>query len=183
MNYERDVESGRQLLHMASRAELESSAAYWELAELTFKVTESGVTGKQWASDIGCSPTRVSLLRAVWSRFGDRRNAIRFTDAIQACHNPKEAEQLVVEAAELGLSVSGLRQRKLKGTTKVASVRNMEAVLRNLVSARACVLRALDAVNAGRIPDDADAARDVTEEIVQTASELVKALRPLKVAK
>jgi hypothetical protein len=150
------------------------------LAELTFKVTESGVTGRRWASDIGCSPTRVSLLRAVWSRFGSRKNAVRFTDAIQACHNPKEAEQLIEEAAELGLSVSGLRQRKLKGTTKVPSQRKAEAVLRNVVSARACVLRALDAVKAGRTPDDAEAVRDVTEEIVQAADELVKALRPMR---
>jgi len=183
VNYQRDVEVGRNLLQTAARAELESSACYWELASLTYHVTESGTTGRQWASDIGCSPTRVSLLRAVWRRFGDRRNAIRFTDAIQACHNPRTAEQLIVEAAELGLSVSGLRQRKLQGTTKVASVRNMEPVLRNVVSARASVLRALDAMKAGQSPEDPEAVRDVAEEIVHTARELVAALRPLKLAK
>jgi hypothetical protein len=180
MNYQRDVEVGRNLLQTASRTELESSACYWELASLTYRVTESGVTGQQWARDIGCSPTRVSLLRAVWRRFGDRRNAIRFTDTVQACHNPKEAEQLIAEAAELGLSVSGLRQRRLKGTTQVPSQRKAEAVLRNVVSARACVLRALDAVKAGRTPDDAEAVRSVTEEIQQAADELVKALRPMR---
>jgi hypothetical protein len=99
---------------------------------------------------------------------------------VQACHNPKEAEQLIAEAAELGLSVSGLRQRRLKGTTQVPSQRKAEAVLRNVVSARACVLRALDAVKAGRTPDDAESVRSVTEEIQQAADELVKALRPMR---
>jgi hypothetical protein len=40
VSYERDVESGRTLLQTASRAELESSGAYWALAELTYRVTE-----------------------------------------------------------------------------------------------------------------------------------------------
>jgi hypothetical protein len=177
MNYAQQVESGRQLLHMASRAELESSAAYWELAELTYRVTESGVTGRRWAKDIGCSPARVSLLRAVWRRFGDRRNAIRFTDAVQACHNPKEAEQLIVEAQALGLSVSGLRQRKLKGTTRVPSQRIQDPILKNVVASRSAILRALDAVSAGRLPEDSEAVRDVVEEIRDHAGELFSALR------
>jgi hypothetical protein len=180
MNYQRDVEVGRNLLQTASRTELESSACYWELASLTYRVTSAGISGRRWAADLGCSPTRVSLLRSVWSRFGSRKNAVRFTDAIQACHDPRTAEQFIVEAAELGLSVSGLRQRKLKGTTRVPSQRKPEPVLRNLVSARACVLRALDAVKAGRTPEDAEAVRDVAEEIVQAADDLVKALRPMR---
>jgi hypothetical protein len=177
VNYARDVEVGRQLLQMASRAELESSASYWELAELTFRVTESGVAGKQWASDIGCSPSRVSTFRTIWRKFGDRKHSLRFRDAYHAALTPRTAEELIAEAAKLGLSVSGLRQRKTRGNVVVPSQRIQDPILKNVVGARSAILRAADALNAGRTPEDAEAVRSVAEEIRDGAELLLETLK------
>ena len=138
------------------------------------------MTGRKWAADLGCSTTRVSNLRKAWERFGDRRREIRFWDALHASLVPARAEERVTEAQELGLSVSGLRQRELRGETKVPSTRKLDPILKNAVASRSAILRALDAVNAGRLPEDPEAVRSVAEEIQQAARGLAAALRPLK---
>lgn len=72
MSYRNDVAEARRLMK-------QSEADQWRLAELTFRVVESGVTRTKWASDVGCSGTHVSYLYRVHDEYAGSK--ISFTDA------------------------------------------------------------------------------------------------------
>jgi hypothetical protein len=63
------------------------------------------------------------------------------------------------------------------GETSTPSQRIQDLSLKNAVSARAAILRALDAVKAGRTPEDTEATRSVAGEIQDAADELLDALK------
>jgi len=67
MNYRQAVADGRRLLKRSEEDQ-------WALAKLTADVLEGGGTQRQWAADLGVSLRHVSILKNVWTRYGDDRD-------------------------------------------------------------------------------------------------------------
>ena len=56
----------------------------WRLAELTWEQVETGKSQRQWAKDIGVSPSHSRYLYKVWAEFGAHRDAQSFAEAYNA---------------------------------------------------------------------------------------------------
>jgi hypothetical protein len=109
----------RQAVAEAKRLVKRSDDDRWRLCELTYEqVKVKGVKTRQWATDIGVSPSYVGSLIKTWKRYSDPRKRIKgqaFSSHVElAAHTEAVAAELVAEAARTGKSVKQTRYDRNK---------------------------------------------------------------------
>jgi hypothetical protein len=156
--------------------------AGWELARICSEVTEAGIPARTFAEDVGISRAYVEKLVRTWCRYAYRMHEKRsFAEFFVMASTTKErAERLESVANQEGISVSTARNRKLVPSDKA----KRPDLLAELVAIRLKIVRATEAAKvAAEHMNDVSTFQSVAGEIQQASRELVKALRPLKVAK